>query len=107
MDQTPAEGVAVVDERPRETEAEAEIRRAHEQDEIAAQTAASAAVHADLLNLFGSADDASPLGDGKVTELSIRLICAWTLGKPENADDTIVGLAALTVRSLLRITGGK
>ncbi len=42
------------------------------------------------------------------TEIAVRLLCAWTIGKSaDHADEALQGLAVLTARQLLTLTGGR
>ncbi len=68
-----------------ETEEEAERRRAIERDEALAQQATAAAVAADIVPAASPVLDAE-LGAGRQTEWALRLLCAWTVGRPTEAD---------------------
>ena len=41
------------------------------------------------------------------TDLVVRLLASWTIGKPETADEVLTGLAVLTVRQICDLTGGR
>jgi hypothetical protein len=40
-------------------------------------------------------------------DAALRLLCAWTWGKPAEADDVMIGLAVLTVDRLVAISEGR
>lgn len=85
-----------------------EFEQKYREKQAAEEVAALASAAAAVLEVFPPAPEgAAELGEGRRTEWALRLLCSWTIGKPEQADEVLQGLAVLTVDSVIRLTGGR